>query len=288
MQARWALGMLAAAVACGTVAAQQPDNANGLKTALYCSGVVTNESMPHEAYVISGENSHDEIGWLSGQMVFINRGADKGVKVGDEFSVIREENEKSPVEWFAGQAMLRRSIGSVHADVGRIRVVHVDAKTATAQVELACDPIERGDSIVPFEPREVPQLRPDTLIDQFAPATDKPKTAMVAMTHRFGEAAGANSVVYVNLGAAHGVKVGSYFRIFHYQGERNEYVYQSRETAYMIYGFGSAPARYSWEDLPRDIVGEGIVLRVTKNTATVLVTASRREIVAGDYVETEK
>ncbi|HET9400280.1 MAG TPA: hypothetical protein VFO34_04950 [Candidatus Acidoferrales bacterium] len=288
MRARWMLGIIATGLCGGVAAAQQGATGTGLETALYCGGIVTSESVHHDAHIISGEASHDEIGWLAGQNVFIDRGADKGVKIGDEFSVIREEHEASPAEWFTGQRMLLRAMGTFYADVARIRVVHVEKKTATAQVVSSCDPVERGDMLLPFEAREMPQLRPFAPMDQFAPATDKPKTAMVATVKRFGEAAGPNSIVYVNLGAAQGVKVGTYFRIFRYQGDGNDIVYQTRGSAYMIYGFGSAPARYAWEDLPRDVIGEGIVLRVSKNAATVLITATRREVSAGDYVEVEK
>ncbi len=55
----------------------------------------------------------------------------------------------------------------------------------------------------------------------------------------------------------------------------------------MTYGFGSAPERYSWNDLPREILGEGIVLSVTKNSSTVLITYSSSTIYSGDYVEVE-
>jgi hypothetical protein len=39
--------------------------------------------------------------------------------------------------------------------------------------------------------------------------------------------------------------------------------------------------------LPRDVLGEGVVLRVGKNAATVLITLSEKEIFPGDYVELE-
>jgi hypothetical protein len=39
--------------------------------------------------------------------------------------------------------------------------------------------------------------------------------------------------------------------------------------------------------LPREIVGEGIVLNVSQNSATVLITVTRNEIFAGDYAELE-
>jgi hypothetical protein len=39
--------------------------------------------------------------------------------------------------------------------------------------------------------------------------------------------------------------------------------------------------------LPREVLGEGIVLSVTRNAATVLITYSSTDMYAGDYVEIE-
>jgi hypothetical protein len=55
----------------------------------------------------------------------------------------------------------------------------------------------------------------------------------------------------------------------------------------MLYGFGSNPKHYAWNDLPRELLGEGIVLNASPNSTTVLVTASKTEIFSGDYVELE-
>jgi hypothetical protein len=93
--------------------------------------------------------------------------------------------------------------------------------------------------------------------------------------------------MYVNLGAAHGVKVGDYLRIFRYQGRDIERIPQSKGYADQIYGFGSSPARYGWNNLPREVLGEGIVLNASRNAATVFVTFSSTEIFAGDNVEIE-
>ena len=93
--------------------------------------------------------------------------------------------------------------------------------------------------------------------------------------------------MYVNLGAAQGVKVGDYLRIFRYQGRDIDRLPQSKGYAGQIYGFGSTPARYEWKDLPREVLGEGIVLNASRNAATVFVTFSSVEIYAGDNVEIE-
>ena len=90
-----------------------------------------------------------------------------------------------------------------------------------------------------------------------------------------------------NLGSTQGVKVGDYFRVFRYQGNSSETVYQTPRLAYEIFGLGSSPRPYTGEELPRDILGEGVVLRVSKNAATVLITLSKRQMYPGDYVELE-
>lgn len=55
-----------------------------------------------------------------------------------------------------------------------------------------------------------------------------------------------------------------------------------------MYGWGSAPVKYTPEQLPREILGEAIVIRASAHTATVLVTAMRRDMYVGDYVEVEQ
>src|SRR5260221_8878179 len=44
-------------------------------------------------------------------------------------------------------------------------------------------------------------------------------------------------------------KVGDYLRVFRYQGRDIERIPQSKGYADQIYGFGSSPARYGWNNL---------------------------------------
>jgi hypothetical protein len=252
---------------------------------MYCSGVVTDQRVPDDTYVISGENSSYKLIFKPGESVFINRGASKGVKVGDEFDVVRPVSDMESTMWFKYQAMLSKAMGTTYADMGRLRVIHVDEKTATAQPVLACDYIQRGDIVRPFVERPAPPFH-EAKFDIFAPPSGK-KLAMVVNTKEFGQIAGAGKVIYVNLGSAQGVQVGEYFRVFRYQATHNDLIYQIPDMAYKVYGFGSAPTVYQWNDLPRQVIGEGIVLRTGPNAATVLVTTTRGEIYAGDYVEVE-
>ena len=51
--------------------------------------------------------------------------------------------------------------------------------------------------------------------------------------------------------------------------------------------FGAAPTKYKWDTVPRQVIGEGVVLRTAPNASTVLLTFTLSEIYAGDYVELE-
>jgi phosphosulfolactate phosphohydrolase-like enzyme len=129
-------------------------------------------------------------------------------------------------------------------------------------------------------------MKPVEAFDRFAPASGK-SMAMVVTGKEFHISMGTNDIAYVNLGAAQGVTVGDYFRVFRYSGTETELAYQGRRNAFKVYGFGAAPTKYKWDTVPRQVIGEGVVLRTAPNASTVLLTFTLSEIYAGDYVELE-
>ena len=261
-----------------------------------CAGFFTDQKVSHEFQLISGEQSNYKVTFTRGDYVYINRGLDKGVRVGDRFFVVRPEPNRaivdvpwmkaSDVQWFKWQEKLMNVMGTPYADAGQVRVVNVQPKVSIAEVNFSCGYMQRGDVAVPYQDRPIPLFKPAAAFDHFAPVSGKP-VAMVVSGKEQADVYGQNSTVYVNLGRNQGVKVGDYFRIFRYQGSRAETVPQTKGYQYEMYGFGSAPERYQWNDLPREILGEGIVLSVSHNSSTMVVTYSSAQIYAGDYVEIE-
>jgi hypothetical protein len=236
--------------------------------------------------VVSGVESNLRILFSQGDLVFINRGSAQGVQAGAEFLVSREVKDASATSWFVWQKDLMRAMGSTWADVGRIRVVHVDTNTSTAEIVAFCDQMQRGDIVVPFVARQAPNYKPAAKLDVFAPRSGK-EMAMVVTTRDFGQVSSAGRIVYVNLGVEQGARIGNYYRIFRYQGDRHGMIYSPRNQEHSIPGFGSAPGAWKWSDLPREVLGEGIVLNVSQNASTVLITDSLREVYVGDYIEIE-
>ncbi len=253
---------------------------------IYCAGTVTMEPPAGDTYVISGVESAIRIAFNQGDLVFINRGANQGVQVGSEFLVSRPVKEELRIPWFVWQGDLLRAMGATYADIGRLRVVNVQADISTAEIVHFCEQMFRGDIVQPFAARPAPNYKPAAKLDIFARPSGK-EQAMIVTTRGFGQMVSAGKIVYVNLGSSQGVRVGDYYRVFRYQGDRHATVYQVRGQERSVWGFGSAPAPWKWVDLPREILGEGIVLGVTTNASTVLITDSLREIYPGDYVEIE-
>lgn len=257
-------------------------------SAANCSGFITDEKLPGEIRLISGEESEYKLVFSTGNYVYINRGQDQGVRVGDRFMVVRQEKDylTDNVNWFKGQTKLLKSLGNAYIDEGQVRVINVQPKVSIGEVIFTCNMLQRGDILRPYVDRPAPPYKDPATFDHFAPVSGKP-VGTLAGGYDNADAYGQNSTLYLNLGAAQGLKVGDYVRVFRHQGEPGELSPQTADYQYKLYGFGSTPQRYSWKDLPRQILGEGIVLNVSKNAATVLITFSSGEMYAGDYAEIE-
>jgi hypothetical protein len=255
-------------------------------TTVYCSGFVKDTKLPGDLYLISGEQASSKIIFSQGENVYINRGSDNGIRIGDRFMVMRQAEDRARTEWFKGQRKITNAIGILYSDIGQLRVVSVLQKTSIAQVVFSCQDMNRGDIVRPFEERPTPPYKEAGTFDHFAPVSGKPVGTLVNSSY-FQQSEGQGSTVYVNLGAAQGVKIGDYMRVFRYQGKDIETVPQTKGYIDRLYGFGSTPTRYEWKDLPRQVLGEGIVLNASRNSATVFITFSSEDIYPGDSVEIE-
>jgi len=285
MRAKLAALSIFAFMGAGICSAQTAPTQAGFST-VYCSGFVSDQKVPDATRVVSGEQSNIKITFARGDYVIINRGQDKGVRVGDRYSVVRPESDPLEVNWFKWQAKLMKAMGTHYVDAGQLRIVNVQSKTAVAEVTLSCDYMQRGDIALPFQERPEPTFKDPGPFDHFAPISGKP-VAMIVQSREYSQSAGQGITVYVNLGTNKGVKVGDYFRVFRYQGTLAELAPQTKGFQDRLYGFGSSPGRYNWNDLPREVLGEGIVLNVSRNSSTVFLTYSSADIYAGDYVEVE-
>ena len=121
------------------------------------------------------------------------------------------------VQWFKWQDKLLKAMGTVYADEGQLRVT---TSNPTSPSPKSLSPATTCSAATSFAPiRNVLLLHTNRhgQFDHFAPVSGKP-VGMVVIGQQFAQMYGKNSIVYVNLGNAQGVKVGDYLRIFRYQG----------------------------------------------------------------------
>ncbi len=255
-------------------------------TSVYCSNFVTTYRGGEDSRLISGEQSNSKLVFSLRDYVYISKGSNQGVRVGDRYSVYRPESDPADVPWFKWQYKLLRAMGTFYKDTGQLKVVNVQPNVSIAEVTFACDDLQRGDLVRPWQERPLPPYKPAAKFDHFAPVSGK-SVGMLVVGKDFSQTYGQFNTVYVNLGTNQGVNVGDYLRVFRYQGSHAETAPYYADYQDRMYGFGSTPVSYKWNDLPREILGEGIVLNVSPNSSTLFITFSRVELFAGDYVEIE-
>ncbi len=183
MRGKIVLAGLILALSGGAIAAQE----RGLSTTqddIYCSGTITNESVPRDTYVITGEESNYKNTFQQGDYIYINKGSSQGVKVGDQFSVIRATTDPTDIEWTKWQFSILKKIGTMWEDEGRLRVVVAQPNVSIAQIVNSCNYMQRGDIVLPFNERPAPPLKSEANFDRFAPPSGKP-VAMVVSGKQF-------------------------------------------------------------------------------------------------------
>src|SRR6202162_6652187 len=128
--------------AAATMSAQEGDQPGSAPNspdyaAVNCSGFIS-DRVPDDLRIISGEQSNLKITFTHGDYVYINRGRDKGVQVGDRFSVVRPTSDPLDVQWFKWQQKLIKAMGQLYADPGQVRVVNVQPNVSIAQIDFSC------------------------------------------------------------------------------------------------------------------------------------------------------
>lgn len=249
----------------------------------YCAGFITNLEISTANYVAGAVGTPDATRYGSGDIIFL-RGA--VLQQGAQFSVLRHSRDPNNVETFPGQRRMIRRLGSPYAEMGRVRVVGVQGENAIAHVEFACDAIVPGDLVVPYAPKPEIQHRASTTFNRFHLPAARVQGRMV-MSRDFGLIASTGNVVYLDVGADHGVRVGDVFHAVRGYARGSElqadglgYKAPVGEVTQVEVKRPVEPER-----LPRRILGEMLVLNVTPTSATALVTLALEEMTMGDTVE---
>lgn len=258
---------------------------------VYCSGYISTAKLPYDLRVIHGEDAAGRLIFSLNDFIYLNHGADSGVQAGQEYLVVRPIKDTNYVAEYNRQHRDYWKGGYIIRDIGRVRIEVVHAASSTARITHACDDFNVGDLLVPFAPRPAPDYKAAAKLDRFAPASGK-ATGRVIGAKDFHAATGENSIVYLKLGTGEGARVGDYVRFYraatHTEYEGFKRMKDGIIQKYPEKGRGYYPPKNRHlRDLPREVLGEAIILWADERNSTALITSSLREIHPGDWVEIE-
>jgi len=236
-----------------------------------CSGFIANPDIPHDLFVVGGgdDDFHSVVRqFVKGGSVFISQQKGQNVAVGAEYRVVRPADELFLTMRYQGERGAIRRLGKPYEDVAVVRVTHVNPEGPVAKITFSCEAIVPGDTLVPFQPRSIPEYTVSQPLDHFAPLDNNKKHGRIAASINNYGFLGDETVVYLDLGENDGARPGQRFRIYKVLPPHQLGVASSQPT-------------------PPETVGEVVVLSVQSKSCVALVVASYREISSGDYVEAE-
>ncbi|MFZ0805175.1 MAG: hypothetical protein WAN03_03280 [Candidatus Sulfotelmatobacter sp.] len=265
---------------------------------LYCAGFISKATLPDANFVEGGLQTPTTTKFTRGDMVYLTG---TGYSAGAEYEIVRALRDVNEYEMFPGQRKLLKETGQPYEEVGRIKVIDTRSKSAIALIEYACDGVNPGDTAIPFAEKQAVTFHTPIRFDRFLPSSSK-VSGRIVMGKDFDSQFGTGQKVYLNVGAAQGVKVGDFFRaVRSYEADLTDPVDSLSFKAAIaedtqkktpsvdprMFTKGNGPVIHV-RDLPRRAVGEIVIIGVTNTTATGMVVFSMEDVHAGDGVELDQ
>ena len=252
---------------------------------LYCAGYITNQDVPDDQYVAAGWGTPHQSRFNDREHVYLAGG---GFQQGATYEILRKLQDPNRWEVFKGQRRAIGRIGQPYAQIGHVKVISVREDIAITQVMFTCEPVVPGDIAVPFVQRPRPAFKPDPNFDRFAPPNGK-LTGRIVMARDFDSILGHSRIVYMNVGAEEGVKVGDYFHATRtYEASIDDEADSLSVKASFMEDTQKDARKFShtrFDELPRRTLGTMVVLNVSPKSSTGLITFALEDVMTGDDVE---
>ncbi len=193
--------------------------------------------------------------------LYVDGGADKGLKVGDRLLAIKVLKKKI---YHPMDKRKNKPLGDVVKQIAVARVTQVQPSAAVVVVEKSADSIHRGDMLVPFsEPANIlTKLRPDPK----GPIAIEAPEARVVFIGDNQVHSGSGTMVIIDKGEQDGMKVG-------------EVLLSARPRVWPI---GSPKAKTSAST--NYLIAQMMVVKTGSGASTCRILRAYEEVMAGDLV----
>lgn len=275
-----------------------------------CGGFIEYAPRDYRLEIVGGEQEQEQRVYAQGDYVFINAGSDFGVRLNEEFAVIRPRGQ------FTSNLTRKNGFLGVYTqEVARLRMVEVRQRVSLAQITSSCETVLIGDLLRGSYSAVAPEVITESSLERFIEPDGKMQGRIV-LARDGRELLSRSQVVFVDLGTEDGVKAGDRLTIFRKVGSGNITDFRDDEIARSASGgfesdefrggkfsiqaqrakhpnntgiFGGPTVKTpNIKDkrpaLPRRILGELVITDVQRRAATAVITRITQEIHTGDYV----
>jgi hypothetical protein len=242
----------------------------GFESDVHCFGYLGDPNETFIAKIHGAESISEQIDYMTSDLVYVDAGHDRGLKVGDEFWLVTPEQ-------IVLHPITGAELGRFFQYRGRVVIETLEGRTSSARVSSSCTDIPLNAYLKRFEPIPIPLARRTPPAVAGDPPSGKARGRIV-YTRDGIVAVGADHTVFVDLGVAHGVEPGDFLTVFRYSAGR-EYGVRPVGTYWV-----SVPPPPGVE-IPRTYLGEIAILAVGDRWAVGRVLDSYRLIEVGDEVE---
>jgi len=212
---------------------------------VYCAPMIVPDLALYN-YAISDGEELEKAAFGTDDVVYLDGGADDGITAGDRFFVLHNYGKIKHPE-------TSRILGWAMRQIGELEVLCANQHDATALIVHSCAGITAGDVILPWEELPIPVVDPTTPLGRCdEPSGGKDGYLVYFMDSQHAVAEG--NVVVIDKGSDDGVGLGDFFAI------------------------------YRLQEGHRLMLGEALVLRTERDSATVKIIHSFREMYTGDRV----
>ena len=247
------------------------------ETDVYCSSYIVDKFEAPSLYIREREDGSRTI-LGTGDIVFLSQGLSSNLSPGDEFQIVTKEG-------VVPHPIFVENVGESVRLVGRAKVIALQERSATAQITQSCSEIELGMHLVPYEEIAVPLATP-VEHRRYGVQFDPGSSGYIVDSSPDKAALGSGDIVNVDLGADNGLQPGDVLTIFREWGGNVEFSStesyiegeQARAERHRA-GITLDPANFA-----QAILGQMVVLKTQKHTATAKIIISDKDIALGDRV----
>lgn len=275
-----------------------------------CGGFIEFAPRDYRLEIIGGEQEQEQRVYAQGDYVFINAGSGFGLRLNQEFAVIRPRSQ------FTSDFTRKDGFLGVYTqEVARLRVTEVREQLSVAEIISSCETVLNGDLLRGSYSAVAPAVNMETPLERFIEPGGKLQGRIV-LARDGRELLSRNQVVFIDLGAEDNVKAGDRLTIFREVGTGNITDFRDEEVARSASGgfeseefrggkFGIQAQRAKRPNntgifggptvktpeiknrrprLPRKVLGEIVITDVQRRAATAVITRVTQEVHTGDYV----